>query len=313
MSRVSDDVNKAVILLHRKTGKEWIHLKEIYEEVSLLRNEKLKNDGATIRKALEINCKASKAFNGTEKYILKEKRTGLYKSIYYSNLLQIEELKRGDTLSEEELMSILRVNSNSSSDEKEEIQNDEMKEVLEKLDQIEKTYDNVDLKGLIYKEGIPKITKYKTLEKKQNQKTKSKYLAEQIIKDFKGRISERVVFEYEVKRLEAEKAYEQIEIMKEFFENKKENEGYDILTFELDKNKKYMKKYIEVKSTKNGEATPIDMTVNEKNFLKDNVDNYYLYRVLYSDREKMELRIIKGEELLNKYEFIPTVFKIYLK
>lgn len=54
--------------------------------------------------------------------------------------------------------------------------------------------------------------------------------------------------------------------MREFFENKKENESYDILTFEKNDNWEYIKKYIEVKSTKSNEGTQIDITIDEVKF-----------------------------------------------
>jgi len=44
--------------------------------------------------------------------------------------------------------------------------------------------------------------------------------------------------------------------MKKFFENKKEDEGYDALSFELDANDEYIEKYIEVKSLKGDESPP---------------------------------------------------------
>ena len=59
----------------------------------------------------------------------------------------------------------------------------------------------------------------------------------------------------------------QAELMEDFFKNKKENEGYDILSFELGENGDWIEKYIEVKSTKGSESTPIDITVWNFNFI----------------------------------------------
>ena len=83
-----------------------------------------------------------------------------------------------------------------------------------------------------------------------------------------------------IMELEAEEA---VQRMKDFFENKKDNEGYDILSFEEDENGKLIEKYIEVKSTKGPESTPIDITSNEVDFAKKHLDDYFIYRILNSD------------------------------
>ena len=109
------------------------------------------------------------------------------------------------------------------------------------------------------------------------------------------------------------KAYEQIEKMKTFFENKTENEGFDILSFELNKSNEYVEKYIVVKSTKGGESTPIDITDNEIRFAKDHIKQYYLYRIIKSNSEDRYVKVVTGKELFENYKFVPTAFKIYSK
>jgi len=51
--------------------------------------------------------------------------------------------------------------------------------------------------------------------------------------------------------------------------------GYDIESYELDG----QKKYIEVKTTCGGSKTPFIMTINELEFSKAHAENYYMYRV----------------------------------
>ena len=101
--------------------------------------------------------------------------------------------------------------------------------------------------------------------------------------------------------------------MEEFFKSKKENEGYDILSFELNSKGDYVEKYIEVKSTTGNEETPIDITSNEISFAKQHMDNYYLYRIFYSDSKNPQYKIISGRDLLDEaiYNFVPTTYKIY--
>ena len=83
MSKLREIVYNSVISLHRRTGKEWISLKEIYEEVDKVRDVGINNGGASVRASLEVHSALSEIFSGTEEYILKEKGSGLYKSIYY--------------------------------------------------------------------------------------------------------------------------------------------------------------------------------------------------------------------------------------
>ncbi len=68
MSTLREVVQQSVINLHRKTQKEWIHLKDIYEEVA--KTKEVKNNGASIRAILETHCSISDAFSGKEEYIL---------------------------------------------------------------------------------------------------------------------------------------------------------------------------------------------------------------------------------------------------
>lgn len=106
---LKDEVYKAVINLHRKTGKEWIHLGEVYQEVGLVRE--IKNGGASIRAILETHCLQSEAFNGKEElYVLKEKGSGLYKSVWYERLREIEALNVGRIFTNEQLMEMFKVN-----------------------------------------------------------------------------------------------------------------------------------------------------------------------------------------------------------
>lgn len=74
----------------------------------------------------------------------------------------------------------------------------------------------------------------------------------------------------------------------------KENDrlGYDILSFDLDGNEKY----IEVKTTKNDREEPFYITPNELECSQKNIGNYYIYRV-YNCRGKLdevEFYIIEG-------------------
>lgn len=191
-------------------------------------------------------------------------------------------------------------------------------EIVYEIEKIEdKVYSemNFDSNELEFKEGKLNIRKYRKTNKKVQRTKKPDYIAEEIIKTKQGIINEKAIYEIELKRLIEEEAKEQTKKMEEFFANKKENEGFDILSFELDDNGNYIEKYIEVKSTKGNEGTPIDITIEEIEFAKNHIDNYYIYRIWNSDNKNRSFKIIKGRELFNSlgYDFIPIKFKIYSK
>ena len=174
----------------------------------------------------------------------------------------------------------------------------------------EKVGEQSELK---YIEGPLNIRKYRKTGKHVQRSSKPDFIAQEIIKNKQGIINEKNIYEKEIQRLCEEEAYEQIKAMEEFFINKKENEGFDILSFEKDGTGQYIEKYIEVKSTKGNEGTPIDITVDEIDFAREHLDNYYLYRIIYSDSDKRYLKIVKGKELLETYNFVPVTYKIYSK
>lgn len=413
MGELEKTVYNSVINLHRKTNKEWIHLKEIYEEVS--RTRPLINGGASIRTTIEKHCALSKAFSGEELYILKEKGTGLYKAICYDRLIFVRNLKIGDTLTRDQMMKMFKISGqqgimpsntlncivllisdlnrvyedslsldgvlqytgqgqsgdqklrgnnktlyNSKKEkkpiylftknyekqyifkgqvelyddpypvsEKERLvwkfplrivsdtikfKNKRIKDISYKIMKIsEQLEEQVEINDLVFKEGKLNIRKYRENEDKKEKSNKIDYITTDIVKTIQGEINERVIYEKEIERLAEKNAAEQIELMKNFFLNKKGNEKYDILSFELDKNGNYIEKYIEVKSTMGPESTPIDITDNEVRFAKDNIDNYYLYRIIKSNSKDRYVKIVKGKDLFKEYRFVSTAYKIYKK
>ncbi|MDE6292474.1 MAG: DUF3883 domain-containing protein, partial [Bacilli bacterium] len=386
--KLKDMVYNSVLELHRKTGREWLHLKEIYSEVEKLYDIELKNSGASVRAILETHCVFSDAYRGEELYLLKEKGTGLYKAVVYDLLKKIDELRIGDILSRDQLMFLFKISGQSgimksntlnclvlttseengiyedgvvedglitytgegqigdqtitknnksiynsrdthtpmylfSKDKRrryifegevqlyekpyqvvekdinsnnrlvwkfplqviycddEQYQNDNYKEFMYEIMEVENKFysDNIDdIVPIEYKEGPLNLRKYRKTGKKNASTGKKDYVAEEIVKVTQGKKNEKIIFEMELKRLIEEEASEQVKRMEEFFKNKTENEGYDILSFERNENGEYVKKYIEVKSTKGNEGTPIDITADEVEFARKNIDQYYLYR-----------------------------------
>lgn len=408
---MKEDVAVALLNLHRSTNKEWIALKEIYEEVESIRKVPNVNAGASIRRTLETYTKGFDTFQGEEKYISNGKGTGLYKSIEYDRLKFIGNIVAGDVFTIDQLMNIFGVNKyldimfsgilncivitvvedefdissdgmiqytnvetesinipnqllvNSkenkmpvylfSKDDKNRYtfegefvlsgdpyqvedngkkvykfpfklvlddneKTEETSEIIEKIsDEVVEISNEVEVPNcnteLVFKPGPLEIRKYRKNESK-NSKTRSKkpdYIAEQIVKSKQGELNEKLIYKEELKEVLKLDGKYQAELMEDFFKNKKENEGYDILSFELGENGDWIEKYIEVKSTKGSESTPIDITANEIEFAKRHVDNYYLYRIINSESNNRYVKIVSGKELLNDFNFVPETYKIY--
>ncbi len=189
---------------------------------------------------------------------------------------------------------------------------DELDKIISEVIEIENhLVENKNQQNLVFKDGPLNIRKYRRLNRHIQRSGKPDYIAEEIIKSKQGVINEKYIYENEKERLKRENAIAQIKRMEEFFNHKKENEGFDILSFERDSNGNYIEKYIEVKSTKGSESTPIDITIDEIEFAKEHAENYYLYRIIYSDSEQRYVKVVKGVDLLRNYQFVPVAFKIY--
>jgi len=91
--------------------------------------------------------------------------------------------------------------------------------------------------------------------------------------------------------------------------NKGDGLGYDILSYDLNGNKKY----IEVKTTKGNKNTTFFISRNELERSKIEKENYYLYRVYEynEDTEKGKILKIRGD--LTRICEIPVNYKVNLK
>lgn len=174
---------------------------------------------------------------------------------------------------------------------------------------------SVSNEALNFVEGPIQIRKYNynKEERTSNRNSKPDYIANEIIKIKQGEKAEKDVYEYEINKVMQYEVDGLVEQMKEFFENKKDDEGYDILSFDIDEDRKISKMYIEVKSTKGGESTPIEISSGEVEFAKDNIDKYYIYRVIKSDSNDRYVKVINGEELFRDFDITPCNYKIYGK
>ena len=148
-----------------------------------------------------------------------------------------------------------------------------------------------------------------SLERKAG--NKPDYIAQEITKCKNGEENEALIFEEEYAKVKTFAGEKELAEMKQFFENKNDSEGFDILSFRMgDDGLKRI--YIEVKSTTGGEETPIDISSNELAYAKGFKDDWFLYRV-FNDGGARKCKIVSGRELFDRCVFVPSAYKIFLK
>ena len=188
-----------------------------------------------------------------------------------------------------------------------------IKDISYEIVEISNSIQTDDNKDIIYDESPLELRKYRKndIDRKINRTKKPDYIAEELVKTKQGKLNEKVIYERELQKMMQLEAKEEVERMEEFFKNRNDSEGYDILSFEQQEDGSLKEIYIEVKSTKGNESTPIDITDNELEFAKKHIDQYYLYRIYNSDKKNKTLKIVTGKELLENYIFVPSSYKIY--
>jgi len=88
----------------------------------------------------------------------------------------------------------------------------------------------------------------------------------------------------------------------------KDGSGYDIKSFDLHGNEIH----IEVKTTTGKKDEPFYFSINERDFLEEHPENYFLYR-LYEFKfnpNRTKYYILNANDLIEKWEFKPTNFEV---
>jgi hypothetical protein len=143
--------------------------------------------------------------------------------------------------------------------------------------------DFVGNKSQLIKSNPPEIENGK-LRRKRNFQGRNIDFAENEAKNKKVGIGgEETVIKYEVNYLLSNGKPDLAEKVIHISKVIGDGTGYDILSYDLDGNKKY----IEVKTTRGGQATPFYISASEYEFAELNSKNYFLYR-LYNFSEKKE-------------------------
>lgn len=105
-----------------------------------------------------------------------------------------------------------------------------------------------------------------------------------------GRAGEEFVVEYERWRLEALGEFQLAKKVDWISNSKGDGLGYDVLSFEADGTSRY----VEVKTTAFGVATPFFLSSNELKFAKQHQSSFYLYRV-FEFRQQPRLFSLVGD------------------
>jgi hypothetical protein len=157
-------------------------------------------------------------------------------------------------------------------------------------------------------EDPPKVSKSKGTRTKTFQSSKKPDYSQREIQNRKlGLKGELRVLEYEKEFLDKNNRSDLVERVVHVSEVEGDGAGYDIRSYDLDGEVKY----IEVKTTKGNNKTPFFMSSNEVQFSKSHISNYHIYR-LYNFNEKNnsgKMYKTKGS-VVDGYSLVPISFKV---
>jgi hypothetical protein len=138
--------------------------------------------------------------------------------------------------------------------------------------------------------------------------SKKDYAKSQRVNAETGKLGELIVFEHEKKLLSNYKIDKHVE----WVSVEDDNLGYDILSYDL-KDGKVLKKYIEVKTTKNGKYEPFYISKNEMDKFKSN-DNFVIYRVYDIDKNNHKAKFYEIKSLdENTFDVSPKDYIVKIK
>lgn len=125
-----------------------------------------------------------------------------------------------------------------------------------------------------------------------------------------GHQGELLVIEYEKSTLARAGREDLADRVRHISVEEGDGAGYDVLSFTSDGRKKF----IEVKSTRQGKSTPFFMTANEVAFSAVHEDNFYLYRIYSLTKNGLsgEFWVINGSAD-EHFELSPTEYRVRIK
>lgn len=174
--------------------------------------------------------------------------------------------------------------------------------------------ENISPKGLELVEGLPKIKKTKKqTQKKQSKSRRVNWSQVQDSNKKTGEIGEELVMQLEKEKLEKSKNYKHLanEIVHESKVNG-DGAGYDIKSYDADTGQEI---YLEVKTTTQSFNTAFYMTKNERDFMENNKDKLFVYRLfnLVYDPHFAKYIILTSQQISDSYFFEPSTFNVKRK
>jgi hypothetical protein len=181
-------------------------------------------------------------------------------------------------------------------------------DIIEKTLEEESLYPKGTEKKLIeVKSKLKKESKYKEIS--NSIPTKIDYIKKASKDAMIGSEGEKLALEFERDRLLSIGLEEYICEIK-YVANYDDTAGYDILSFDRDKNNKVINRYIEVKTTVSKADIPIYISKNELKKSEDYEEKYFIYRIYDSLSISPKIYIaqgsIKNNFILDPISFIAT-------
>lgn len=122
-----------------------------------------------------------------------------------------------------------------------------------------------------------------------------------------GDAGEELVIEFEKAKLMEAKLFDRADLVAKV----KDGCGYDVLSFDTNSNEIH----IEVKTTTGNEDEPFYFSINEKEYLEQHPENYFLYRLhqFRFNPNRAKYFILSASDFLKKAEFNATNFEVSMK
>lgn len=175
---------------------------------------------------------------------------------------------------------------------------------VEKQEKIEIEEQIENLKEISY---VKREKKKRNIAKKERKAIKRDYVKEEETKINFGRKCEKMVYEYEKRKLNQE-GRRDLEV-RWISDEEGDGKGYDIESYEKI-NGQYKKIYIEVKGTSKDYDEPFEITENEIACSKKYQEYYYLYRVAKGNTKYPIFYKEKGD-LTQIYQLEPIVYRAH--
>jgi hypothetical protein len=157
-------------------------------------------------------------------------------------------------------------------------------------------------------EDPPNVTKSKGTRTKTFQMSKKPDYSQREIQNRQlGLKGELCVLEHEKEFLNKNNRPDLVERVVHVSEVEGDGAGYDIKSYDLDGEVKY----IEVKTTKGNNKTSFFMSINEVQFSKSHISNYYIYRLYNFDENNNsgKMYMTKGS-VVDEYSLVPISFRV---